>query len=209
MKNGPHRGRSDLQENYTSHVTHMPPASNSPASAVPPPVVSGGCACGQSLAYLLLRVGLGLMLILSGVEKFKSPQAPYSYHFDFWHDKKNDAGEITEFGKWRNVAKPVFEFGGFNNTKVYGENTVNAFSWMFRIYAQGLPYAMVGVGIFILIGFLNRIALFLGGGIWLSLALGQMTLPDNPTVMMLMNFTLLYVVALALAKYNRFCLTRF
>jgi hypothetical protein len=65
------------------------------------------------------------------------------------------------------------------------------------------------VGLFILIGFLNRLSLFLGGGIWLSLAIGQMTLPDNPTVWMLTTYTLFYVVALALAKYNRFAVTRF
>jgi len=149
------------------------------------------------------------MLLLAGVEKFKSPQAPYSYSFANWHDKKNDKGEVVEYGKWLNVAKPVFEFGGFNNTEVFGKQGVNLISHLFRIYALALPYAMIGVGIFILIGFLNRLSLFLGGGIWLSLAMGQMTLPDNPTVWMLMTYTFFYAGALALVKYNRCGITRF
>lgn len=185
------------------------------APATPPPVaftpstVTGGCCCGASLAYLLLRVLLGCLLLLAGVEKFKSTAKPYTYAWTNWHDKKNDAGEVVEYGKWQNVAKPVFEFGGFNNTAVYGERGVNFLTHVFKGYALMLPYAMIGVGLFILIGFLNRLSLFLGGGIWLSLAVGQMTLPDNSTVQMLVTYTLYYAVALALVKFNRFAVTRF
>ncbi len=185
------------------------------ASSVTPPVpgattsVTPSCACGQGLAYLVLRVGLGLMLMLYGVEKFKSPAMPYNYKFSYWHDTLNEEGVVVATGNWVKVAKPVFEFGGFNNTDFYGEKTVNFFSYIFKYYAQGLPYAMIGVGIFILLGILNRLSLFLGASIWLSLALGQMTLPDSPTVALLMNFTLYYVVALALVRYNRFGLMRY
>jgi hypothetical protein len=156
-----------------------------------------------------MRVMLGLLLLLTGVEKFKSAAAPYSYSWTNWHDKTNDAGEVVEWGKWRNVAKPVFEFGGFNNTAVFGEGGVNLLSHMFRAYGIVLPYAMIFTGLCILAGFMNRLSLFLGAGIWMSLAIGQMTLPDNPTVWMLTNYTLFYVVALALVKYNRFAVTRF
>lgn len=179
----------------------------------PPPSnfqsVSGGCCSGQTLAYLILRVLLGMLLLLSGIEKFKSPAAPYHYQWTYWHDKTNEAGEVVDWGKWRNVAKPVFDFGGFNNPAVWGEKTVNAFSHMFKGYALVLPYAMIAIGLCILVGFLNRVSLFLGAAIWVSLAAGQMTLPDNPTVWMLSNFTVYYVAALALVKYNRFALTRF
>ena len=187
----------------------MAPPATPPIPAASTSSASSGCSCGQSLAYLVLRVGLGLMLILIGVEKFKSPESPYSYSWTNWHDKTNDAGEVVAFGKWLNVAKPVFEYGGFNNTAVYGESTVNMFSHVFKGYALALPYAMILVGFFILIGFLNRISLFLGAGIWLSMALGQMTLIDNGTVQMLMNYTMYYVIALALVKYNRFGVTRY
>ena len=172
-------------------------------------VTGGSCCCEKSLAYLLLRVGLGVLLLLYGVEKFKSPAAPYNYSFSYWHDTYNSEGKVEKWGKWVNVAKPVFEFGGFNNPAVYTEKGVNLLTHVFKTYARVLPYAMIAVGFFILIGFLNRISLLLGGGIWLSLAMGQMTLPDSPTVQLLMNFTLYYVVALALVKHNRWGVTRF
>ncbi len=186
----------------------MPPT---PPPPVPTVTSSGpiGFSCGQGLAYLLMRVMLGFLLIMAGADKFKSPAMPYDFKFSYWHDKTNEAGEVVEYGKWRNVAKPVFEFGGFNNTEVYGVRGVNFLTHVFKLYALALPYLMLGVGFFILIGFLNRLSLFLGGGIWLSLAVGQMTLPDNPTVWMLTTYTLFYVVALALAKYNRFAVTRY
>ena len=150
------------------------------------------------------------MLILAGVEKFKSPAPPYTYATANWHDEKDQqTGEVTKWGRWMSVAKPVYEFGGFNNPAVYGEKGSNALSWVFYFYAQSLPYLMIGVGLLIVIGFLNHLALFAGAGIWLSLALGQMTLPDNPTVSMLMQYTMYYVIALALVKHNRFALTRF
>lgn len=187
----------------------MAPPANQPVPASSTSSVSTGCSCGQTLAYLMLRVSLAMMLILIGVEKFKSPESPYSYSWTNWHDKTNDAGEVVVPGKWLNVAKPVFEYGGFNNTAVYGEKTVNFFTHVFKGYALVLPYAMILVGFFILIGFLNRLSLFLGAGIWLSMALGQMTLIDNGTVQMLMNYVMFYVIALALVKYNRFAVTRF
>jgi uncharacterized membrane protein YphA (DoxX/SURF4 family) len=182
---------------------------NPPAPAAPATDISCGCCSAQTLAYLLLRVMLGVMLLTTGADKFKSPTEPYHYQWSYWHDKKNEEGKVVEFGKWRSVAKPVFDFGGFNNPDVFGEKGVNFLSHVFKAYAQVLPYAMLAVGTMILFGFLNRIALLLGGGIWMSLAMGMMTLPDNPMVWMLTNYTLFYVVALALVRYNRFAITRF
>ena len=90
-----------------------------------------------------------------------------------------------------------------------GERISNAIGWVFLAYSKYLPYLMLISGVMILFGFLNRVGLFLGGGIWFSLAAGQMLLPDNPTVFMLSQYTLMSAVALALVKYNRFALTRF
>lgn len=181
---------------------------NPPSS--PAPAVTGSCCSGGAFAYLLIRVTLGLMLVLAGAEKFKSPAPPYTYSTAYWHDEKDPVTkEVTKSGRWMSVAKPVYEFGGFNNPAVFTVKGSNALSWMFFTFAEGLPYAMIGVGLCIIIGFLNRLSLFAGGAIWLSLALGQMTLPDNPTVSMLVQYTMYYAIALALVKYNRFALTRF
>jgi uncharacterized membrane protein YphA (DoxX/SURF4 family) len=197
------------------------------------------CCSEKTLAYLLLRLLLGTMLLLAGIEKFKSGDAPYTYGTEFWHDlhevddkgrsKKDANGEpvIIRPGRWLTVAKPIYEFGGFNNADVFqiktfldgkkkdgspikgGERISNFISRVFFYFAQTLPYLMILSGLMILFGFLNRVGLFLGGAIWFSLAAGQMILPDNPTVFMLSQYTLMVAVALALVKYNRFAITRF
>jgi hypothetical protein len=156
-----------------------------------------------------MRVMLGLLLIGAGVDKFKSSDPPYSYSWTNWMDQYNSEGKVEKAGKWRNIAKAVFVNGGFDNEAVYGRKGVNFISHCFKAYACVLPFAMLAVGICILIGFCNVLSLFLGAGIWLSLAAGQMTLPDNYYVWLLSTYTLLYVVALTLVKHNRFALTRF
>ena len=180
------------------------------------------CCSEKTFAYLLLRLLLGLMLLLAGVEKFKSPDSPYSYSTLNWHNEKDASGEVVKLGRWLSVAKPVYEFAGFNNAAVFqvqnetlkkyvwsGEKISNFISQVFYYFAQTLPYTMILSGLMILLGLFNRIGLFLGGAIWISLAAGQMTLPDNPTVFMLSQYTLMYAVAIALVRYNRFAITRF
>ena len=189
------------------------------------------CCSEKSLAYLLVRVLLGLMLLLAGVEKFKSADSPYAYSFSNWHDDVDSkSGQVIKYGRWWPIVKVVYESGGLNNPEAFqfgtfldgvvvrdgkevairgGERISNLLGWMFYYYGQVLPYLMLASGSMILLGFLNRIGLFMGGGVWLSLAAGQMILPDNPTVFMLSQYTLMVAVALALVKYNRFALTRF
>ena len=206
-------------------------ATDASSTSLPPESRSGDCrpCCSEkTLAYLVMRLLIGLMLLLTGVEKFKSSDSPYFYAINNWHGEVDPkTGDSIKDGRWLNVAKPVFEFGGLNNPEIFqfgnfldtknkdgslmkgGEKISNFVSWIFFFYAKVLPYLMIVSGVMILFGFLNRIGLFLGGGIWMSLAAGQMLLPDNPTVFMLSQYTLMVVVALALVKYNRFAITRY
>lgn len=205
-------------------TTPTSPSDSSPPESLP-------CCSEKTLAYLIMRVLLGLLLLMTAADKFKSADSPYYYSFKNWHDD----GDRT--GRWLNVAKPVYEFGGLNNPEVFqfgkfldgnttaktlpdgtiqpsvpirgGERISNFIGWTFRYYGLALPYLMILSGTMVLFGFLNRVGLFLGGGIWMSLAVGQMMLPDNPTVLMLSQYTLMTAVALALVRYNRFAITRF
>ena len=201
--------------------THSPTSPDSSTSTSRP------CCSEKTLAYLLLRLLLGTMLLLAGIEKFKSPDSPYNYKFSNWHNEVDPkTGEVIKLGRWWPIVKVVYESGGLNNAEVFqlgtfldskqkdgtilkgGEKISNFLSWTFFYYGQLLPYLMVASGAMILFGFLNRLGLFLGGAIWFSLASGQMLLPDNPTVMLLSQYTVMVAVALALVKYNRFAITR-
>ncbi len=185
------------------------------------------CCSEKTLAYLVLRLLLGTMLLLAGLEKFKSPDAPYNYKWSHWHNEVDPkTGEVIKLGRWWPIVNVVYTSGGLNNAEVFqldfldttrkdgtvlkgGERISNLLGWTFYYYGQLLPYLMLLSGAMILFGFCNRIGLFIGGGIWFSLAAGQMMLPDNPTVFMLSQYTLMFAVALALVKYNRIAITRF
>lgn len=188
---------------------------------------------GKTVAYLLLRMLVGMLLLMAGIDKFKSPEAPYNYSFSYWHDEKDpQTHEVTKAGRWLTVGKTIYEHGGFNNADLFqfgtfmdktvlnketekmepikgGVRITNFLSWIFYFYSQGLPYMMLGAGGMILLGLFNRLGLFLGGFIWITLAIGQGTLPDNQYIALLSNYTLMVAVAAATLKHNRFAITRF
>jgi hypothetical protein len=183
-------------------------ASPNPPAPAAPTSVSCECCSAQTLAYLFLRLMVAMILIFAGLEKFKSSAPPYTYSTRNWHGVV-EGDTIVEAGRWLPIAKVVFDNTGLNNAAYLGEKTSNTVSWMFFYYMQVLPYAMLALGVAILLGFLNRISLVLGACIWLSLAVGQMMLPDNATALMLLNYAFFTVAALALVRYNRFAITRF
>lgn len=188
---------------------------------------------GKTVAYLILRVLVGMLLVMAGADKFKSSEAPYNYSFSYWHDEKDPVThEVIKAGRWLTVGKTVYTFGGFNNADLFqfgsfldgqvlnketgnmepikgGTRITNFLSWIFYYYSQGLPYLMLASGAMILLGLFNRLGLLIGGFIWVSLAIGQATLPDNQYVSLLSNYTLMVAVAAATLKHNRFAITRF
>lgn len=194
------------------------------------------CCSEKSFAYLLLRITLALLLITAGLEKFKA-QGPNGWFFakNNWHQVKNPDPALKDDpknknGRWWAIATVVFDNSGLNKVKPtytdeqlaalkanneepdtagFSKKFVYTASWSFYYFTHALPYAMIGAGLLILIGFLNRLALFAGGAVWLSLAVGQMMLPDNSTVFMLVSYVGLYALAISLVRYNRFALTRF
>lgn len=188
---------------------------------------------GKTVAYLILRVLIATQLLLAGIDKFKSPEAPYNYSFSYWHDEKDpQTKEVTKAGRWLTVGKTIYEHGGFNNADLFqfghfldgkalnketgkveeikgGTRITNFLSWIFYYYSQGLPYLMLAAGGLILIGLFNRVGLLIGGFIWVSLAIGQGTLPDNQYISLLSNYALMVALAAATLKHNRFAITRF
>jgi len=169
--------------------------------------VSCGCCSAQTLAYLFLRLMLAMLLLLNGLEKFKSGTPPYTYSTQNWHGVVEN-GQIVEAGRWWPVAKVVFDNSGLNNEAYLGERVSRTIGWSFYLYMQVLPYAMLALGMAILLGFLNRVALVLAACLWLSLAAGQMMLPNQFYATMLLNYAFFTAAALALVKYNRFAITR-
>ncbi len=181
---------------------------NPPAPAAPATDISCGCCSAQTLAYLFLRLMISMILIFAGLEKFKSATPPYTYSLRNWHGIVEN-GEIVEAGRWWPTAKTIFEQSGLNNEAYFGERLSRTLGWLFYYHTQLLPYAMLALGVCIFLGFLNRICLFLAACLWLSLAAGLAMLPDNPGVMLVLNYAFFTIAALALVRYNRLAITRF
>ena len=140
------------------------------------------CDCALTGAYILLRLWLGLRLLGSGLEKFKV-QGETKYSLDAYKSfVGNTGGLITE-----NTLMPGF--------------AVNAFMWP-------LGFVMIATGLMILVGFLNRLALFVGGLIFVSLSVGMILLPDDDQVLGLGLYVGLFAAALALVKHNRLAITK-
>ncbi len=136
-----------------------------------------------TFAYLLLRLWLGLLLFTSGLAKFKvTGEQEYTFAaFNGWISK---VGSLI----W--------------------ENTVMT-EWMVKGYMYALGPVMIIAGIMILLGVLNRIALFIGGAIFVSLSIGMMLLPDPGQTLDLGLHLAMFVAALCLVRYNRVAITKY
>lgn len=140
------------------------------------------CDCAMTGAYLLLRLWLGFRLLGSGLEKFKV-RGETDYGMDPYKSFIANTGSLIS----DNTIMPAF--------------AVNAFMWP-------LGFIMIAAGAMILIGFLNRLALFIGGLVFVSLSIGMILLPDESQVVSLGFYVAMFVAALALVKHNRLAITR-
>ena len=136
-----------------------------------------------TFAYLLLRLWLGLLLLTSGVAKFKV-RGEQTYNLEAFNSWVTAVGTLI----W--------------------ENTFMT-EWMVKGYMYALGPAMIITGIMILLGILNRIALFVGGAIFVSLSIGMMLLPDPGQTLDLGLHLALFVGALCLVRFNRIAITKF
>lgn len=140
------------------------------------------CDCAMTGAYLLLRLWLGFRLLGSGLEKFKV-RGETDYGMDAYKSFIANTGALIS----DNTIMPTF--------------AVNAFMWP-------LGFVMIATGAMILVGFLNRLALFIGGLVFVSLSIGMILLPDESQVASLGLYVAMFVAALALVKHNRLAITR-
>lgn len=162
-------------------------------------------------AAILLRVAAGMLLLLSGTDKFKSATNPATYSLDNYYGSEANLAEEKYVPKFVKIVNPVYTNSGLDNAANFGAGGVkiaNGFAWIFYRFGQLLPWLMMGSGLMILLGLFSRVGHFIGGFVWISLIGGQLLLPDADTVMQLLVIFLIGVGALALVKHNRFVITR-
>jgi thiosulfate dehydrogenase [quinone] large subunit len=140
------------------------------------------CDYALTPAYWLLRIWLGLRLLASGLEKFKV-QGEIKYSLEAYKS-----------------------FVDANANLIADQTFLPA--PLCKAFMFPLGFAMLVCGFFILVGFLNRLSLFVGGLIFVALSFGMMLLPDPHQTLDLGIYVVFFAAALALVRHNRLALTR-
>jgi len=141
---------------------------------------SAPARCEYTAAFLLLRLFLGLRTLLAGIEKFEK-QGIYSFS-NYYENMGRMAQGIT------------------------GASFLPL--WMTRTFAHSLGYAMIVLGIALLLGLKTRLALVFTGLLYVGLSFGLMAVQEGEGVAWLGMHIALFVGALLLVRFNRFAVLR-
>jgi hypothetical protein len=87
-------------------------------------------------AAILFRICAAMLLIMSGLDKFKSNANPASYSLENYYGTEADRakGVAPKLVKIINVS---FTNSGLDNPATMGEKQVNLFSWVFYSFGYG------------------------------------------------------------------------
>jgi len=127
-----------------------------------------------TFAHTLLRLWVGLRLFMAGIDKFRSGNGPSTtFSFD-------------------NLTKKADQIATLMSTNSFLPEP------LCKAFAQGIPYPLVIVGIWVALGLFTEVALLAAGLVFLSLGFGLAALPDDAEVVNNIGISIL-IVAAALA----------
>jgi thiosulfate dehydrogenase [quinone] large subunit len=131
-------------------------------------------------AFLILRLWLGLRAFFAGLEKFESK------------------GSYSFAGYYENMKRMA--------TGITGASFLPL--WSTKLFAFAIGYALIALGITLLLGIKTRLTLLASGLLYVALSFGLMIVQEAEGVAWLGMHVALVVGALLLVQYNRFALTR-
>lgn len=136
-------------------------------------------SCDGTLAFLILRLFLGLRALFAGIEKW-------------------ELGGEYSFANY-NVTMGRMADG------IAGASFIPA--WLAKAFALPLGYILILLGVTILLGIKTRCSLFLMGLVYVGLSFGLMAVQEGEGVAWLAVHVGLCVAALLLNRHNRLSLT--
>lgn len=154
-----------------------------------------------SMAFVLLRLWLGVRSLITGIEKFagvETRQRPLLDEFgdpDISGAMVNVKEKVYGLSHYHGLPKPLYD-------KFAAEPLMPV--WMLDLYSGVLGYVLVLLGVLLLIGALPRISLLASGLVYVSLSVGLILLNESGGVAWLATHMILVALALLLVKYNRF-----
>ena len=159
---------------------------------------------GMILGMLLVRIWLALRSLQTGIEKFAGMKGsetavmidgtPNTYGLTESTSEK--AYALTHY---HGVPKALYD-------KFAGEPLIPG--WFLNLYDIVLGPALIILGITLLLGIGTRVSLFAMGLLYTSLTFGLILLKQDAGVAWLAVHVVLIVLALALAKHNRFAILK-
>lgn len=148
------------------------------SSASPQP--DDACSWESTAGFLVLRLFLALIALMNGVSKFYDKGV---FSFEIYANK----AEKTALAVTDSSFIPI----GMSN-----------------LFVMPLGYILILLGLAILLGFFMRVALTASGLLYTGLAFGLLAAQNSPGVAWLAIYVGLTVMALNLAKHNRFQINR-
>jgi thiosulfate dehydrogenase [quinone] large subunit len=157
---------------------------------------------GLTLGMLLARIWLAVRSLQTGIEKFagiKTSEAAVTIN-----------GAPNTYGLTESTGEKAYSLSHYHGVpkalydKFAGEPFIPG--WFLNLYDIVLGPALVILGLTLLLGVATRISLFAMGLVYTSLTFGLILLKQDAGVAWLAAHVVLIVMALALAKHNRFAI---
>ncbi len=160
---------------------------------------------GPTMAVLVLRAWLGVRAILTGVEKFADTRTLQVPLLDA-AGKPDSSGAVVEVTQ---------KFYSLHSYHAIPDSMKDKFAlepllptFLTTPYYAVLGWALIALGIAVLVGLWTRASLFLMGLLYVSLTVGLILIKQDAGVAWLAIHVALVAMALSLSKHNRLTLTR-
>lgn len=159
---------------------------------------------GQSLAFLVLRLWLGLRALVAGIEKFAASEKIQKPLIDPVTGMEDPSGAMVE------VTQKVYGLAHYSaipqslKDKFAAEPLLPGFAT--QVLYAALGPALIVLGLMLLVGLGTRVSLVLQGVLYAVLSVGLMLINQQDGVAWLGVHVALIAMALALVDSNRFAL---
>jgi len=164
------------------------------------------CHCDYSLAFLILRIWLGLRALLAGVEKFGAYKTVQQPLLDPTTGQPDASGALVDVKlKFYSLANYSGIPAGLK-TKFASEALLPNFA--LTAFDKLLGPALIIAGVMLLIGLGTRASLMLQGLIYIALSVGLILINQPDGIAWLGIHVALVAFALVLAKHNKLALLK-
>ncbi|MEM7672268.1 MAG: hypothetical protein AAF212_02890 [Verrucomicrobiota bacterium] len=165
---------------------------------------SDGNSLEYTLGMLLLRLWLAMRSIQAGIEKYAGTSAGAK--------PVNIDGAPNDYGLTEATSSKVYSLDNYQGVPaaLYDKFKDEPFipEWGLNLYNIILGPALIILGITLLLGLATRFTLFAMGLLYSSLTFGLILLKQDAGIAWLGTHIIMIVMALALAKYNRFAILK-